>query len=110
VSFIFLDEIAYTGRAQEVLSAPTAGMVLEAFVEKLNSISGLDVAGASSLLQELRVNFEETEGLKAREVMFPIRASLTGTLEGPSLAAVMALLGKERCIERVRSSQGSFSS
>jgi glutamyl-tRNA synthetase len=110
VGFIFLDEIAYTDKARKVLNAPRAVRVLEAFVERVNSIPSLDVAGASSLLQELRVNFEEMENFRAREVLFPIRASLTGTLEGPSLAAVIALLGKERCIQRVRSSQNSFSS
>ncbi len=107
VGFVFLDEIAYTADANGVLRTPVARKVLAAFVEKLNSLLSLDLAEASSLLQELRLRFKEQEGLKAREVMFPIRARLTGALEGPSLAAVIALLGKERCIQRVRGSQDS---
>jgi len=109
VGFIFLDEIAYTDKARKALSATGAGRVLESFVQRVKLLPNVDVAGASSLLQELRVDLEEMEGLKAREVLFPIRASLTGALEGPSLPAIMALLGKERCIQRVRSSQSSFS-
>ncbi len=108
VGFVFLDEIDYTGEAREVLGTPTARRVLETFLEKLTSLLSLDVAKASSLLQELRVQFKEKENLRAREVMFPVRASLTGALRGPSLAAVIALLGKERCIQRVRSSQDPF--
>jgi len=107
VGFLFRDEIDYTAEAREVLGAPTARTVLETFVEKLNSLPSLDVAKASSVLQELRLRFKEKDNLRAREVMFPVRASLTGALEGPSLAAVIALLGKERCIQRVRSSQDS---
>jgi glutamyl-tRNA synthetase len=107
VGFLFRDEMDYTAEAREVLGAPTARTVLETFVEKLNSLPSLDVAKASSVLQELRLRFKEKDNLRAREVMFPVRASLTGALEGPSLAAVIALLGKERCIQRVRSSQDS---
>ncbi len=108
VGFVFLDEIGYTADAKDVLRTPVAKKVLEAFLEELNSLPSLDLAEASSLLQELRLRFKEQESLEAREVMFPIRASLTGALEGPSLGAVIALLGKERCIQRVRSSLDSF--
>jgi glutamyl-tRNA synthetase len=104
--FVFLDELDYTAEAREVLRAPAARRLLEAFVKKLNALPALRVETASSILQELRVEFKEN--LKAREVMFPVRASLTGALEGPSLAVVMALLGKERCIRRARDSQNSF--
>jgi glutamyl-tRNA synthetase len=107
-SFIFLNEIDYTAEAREVLSAPAAKGVLQTFVDKLHSVQSLDVERASSLLQELRLRFKEKQNLKASEVLFPIRASLTGTLEGPSLAVVIALLGKERCTQRARSSQDSF--
>jgi len=110
VGFVFLDEIHYTAEAREVLNAPAARRVLEIFVEKLNALPSPDVTQASSLLQELRLRFKERENLKAGAVMFPVRASLTGALQGPSLAAVMALLGKERCVQRVRGSQNSFPS
>ena len=110
VGFVFLDEIDYTAEVREVLSPSVVQEVLGKFVEMLNSAPSLDMAEASSLLQELRLRFRESENLKAREVMFPVRASLTGTLRGPSLAAVIALLGKERCVQRVSNSQDSLSS
>ncbi len=110
VRFIFLDEIDYTTNALEVLRASKAGVILETFLEKLNASGSLDVNEASSLLKDLRLEFEKKDDLKAAEVMFPVRASLTGALKGPSLAAVIALLGKGRCVQRVRSLQNSVSS
>jgi glutamyl/glutaminyl-tRNA synthetase len=41
--------------------------------------------------------------------MFPVRASLTGSLHGPNLAVVMALLGKDRCLQRATQLESSFS-
>lgn len=108
-SFIFLDEIDYPDKARQVLSVPGARKVLKTFADSLDSLSSLDVDSANSLLQELRAELKESEDLGPREVMFPIRASLTGTLRGPNLAAVMALLGKERCIQRVQISKNSSS-
>ena len=110
VGFAFVDGVAFTAEARDVLCAPTATAVLEAFVERLKSVDRLGVAEARSLIRELGDLLGEKEHLKAREIMFPVRASLTGSLHGPSLAAVMALLGKERCIQRVRDSQCSLSS
>jgi nondiscriminating glutamyl-tRNA synthetase len=110
VGFAFLDEVDCSAKAREALSAASAGKVLQALAERLSALTSLDADEASSLLQELRVRFKEQEDLAARDVLFPIRASLTGTLHGPGLAAVMALLGRERCIERVRSSLSSISS
>jgi len=110
VAFAFVDEVAFTAEARRALGASTAGPVLTAFVERMEAIDRLDMAEAGSLLQQLRLFFKEKDHLEAKEVLFTVRASLTGSLHGPSLAAVMALLGRERCIERVRSSQNSFSS
>jgi glutamyl-tRNA synthetase len=110
VAFVFVDEVAFTGEARRALGLPTAGRVLEAFVERIEPVDRLDVAEAGSLLQQLRLLFKERDGLEVKEVLSPIRASLTGSLRGPSLAAVMALLGRERCIKRVKSCQNSFSS
>jgi glutamyl/glutaminyl-tRNA synthetase len=41
-------------------------------------------------------------GLRGRDVMFPIRAALTGTMVGPCLGVVASLLGYERCRGRLR--------
>jgi glutamyl/glutaminyl-tRNA synthetase len=46
--------------------------------------------------------FAAERGLKAAEVIHPTRAAVTGRIEGPSLFHLMAVLGKERCVGRLR--------
>ncbi len=108
VAFAFLDQVAFTAEAMKALQGSTAKRVLAAFLQRMEPIDRLDVAEAMSVLQQLRLSLKEKDGLEARQVLFPIRASLTGSLRGPSLAVVMALLGTERCMERVISFQKSF--
>ncbi len=41
-------------------------------------------------------------GRKGRELFQPIRAALTGRTHGPELPLLAAMLGRERCVERLR--------
>ena len=41
-------------------------------------------------------------GLKGRELFQPVRAALTGRTHGPELPLVAELLGRERCVARLR--------
>jgi len=42
-------------------------------------------------------------GLKGRELFQPVRAALTGRTHGPELPQVAEVLGRERCVARLRS-------
>ena len=108
VSFAFVDDPAYTNEVREALDGPEAARVLKACADMVEAVGTLGTPAASELLQRLRSHLEEEAHLSARGVMLPIRASLTGSLHGPNLAAVMALLGKERCLERLRRTAGSL--
>jgi glutamyl-tRNA synthetase len=109
VAFAFLGELSFTGEAAKVLRKASTGEVLEAFVEMVQSRAVLNVSEAKTILDELRSLLLQRSNLAAREVMFPIRASLTGSLHGPNLAVVMALLGKDRCLQRATHWESSFS-
>ena len=108
VAFAFLDELAYTGEAAEALRSPEAGDVLSAFLESVEPLESLDVSTAKAVLQGLRAVMKERRNLGPRQVLFPIRASLTGSVHGPDLAVVLALLGKERCVQRIAVLRNSF--
>jgi len=110
VGFAFIDGMSYTAEAREVLSDAAASDVLDAFVENVKSIEAPDVEQAKAILSDLREALKQQAGLGARQVMFPLRAGLTGGLHGPNLAVIVALLGRERCIQRATDSQASFSS
>jgi glutamyl-tRNA synthetase len=40
-------------------------------------------------------------GVKAGQLMFPLRVALSGKHGGPDLGAILALLGRERCVKRI---------
>jgi glutamyl-tRNA synthetase len=42
-------------------------------------------------------------GVKAGQMMFPLRVALSGKAGGPDLAVILQLLGRERCLSRIRS-------
>ncbi len=108
VAFAFIDDPAYTGEANVAFQGPAAREVLNTFAEMVGAVNILDVSAAGDLLQRLRSALQEKENLGAREVMLPIRASLTGSVHGPNLAAVLALLGKDRCLSRAQRVQEPF--
>ena len=41
-------------------------------------------------------------GAKPGQLMFPLRVALSGRAHGPDLGDMLNLLGKDRCVERVR--------
>ncbi len=84
-----------------VLASEAARPVLEAFRAELAALQTSDAAACAALLKELRARFRQVRGWDGRTVMFPIRAALTGTLAGPHLADIVALLGKEESLRRI---------
>ncbi len=56
-------------------------------------------------LEALFRAFAQEKGLKLGQVAQPVRAALTGVLETPGLFEMMALLGKERVLARLRRAQ-----
>jgi nondiscriminating glutamyl-tRNA synthetase len=109
VAFAFLDDLAFTGEAAQVVGKPSTREVLEAFAEMVQPGPPLDVSAAKTVLDKIKSLLRERRNLAAREVMFPVRASLTGSLHGPDLAVVMALLGRHRCLQRIAELESSFS-
>jgi glutamyl-tRNA synthetase len=40
-------------------------------------------------------------GVKAGQMMFPLRVALSGKSGGPDLVMIMDLLGRDRCVQRI---------
>lgn len=100
VRFLF-EDIVMEPDAQQVLEEPAAGAVLVEFDQRLRRLADLRPESVQQMLMELRGALKASHGLAGRQVMFPVRAALTGRLHGPQLYLVIALLGRERCLERV---------
>ena len=56
---------------------------------------------ANAYLRAVRHLFRDAIGLRGKQVMFPVRAALVGSLEGPCLGTVTSLLGENRCRQRL---------
>ena len=97
----FADNFELAPSAQEALHSESAHPVLTRLVAELAHVVLLDEATAQTILQGLRTSFKESEGWKPTAVFHPIRAALTGQTGGPPLAEIMAILGKNRTLQRI---------
>ncbi len=86
---------------------------LDASAEKLLSVTSRDLVRRSlpvleatdwtaARLEEAARAFAEAEGLKLGQVAQPLRAAVTGRASSPPLFAMMALLGREESLTRIR--------
>ncbi|MCA9947379.1 MAG: glutamate--tRNA ligase, partial [Anaerolineales bacterium] len=97
----FADNFEPTADAQAALQSESAHPVLTRLVAELAHVVLLDEATAQSILQGMRQSFKESNGWKPPAVFHPIRAALTGQTGGPPLAEIMAILGKNRTLQRI---------
>ena len=107
-AFCLLDSpLVLTAEAQEALAAPWAQLVLDACAAQLRPEHLRSAEGANQFFTQLRRETKARHGLTGRQVMFPLRAALTGTLVGPCLGVVATLLGPQRCRERLDRARNS---
>jgi glutamyl-tRNA synthetase len=99
---LFEADFVLTTEAKQALLATAAPDVLSAVAADLLGLEPFTYDVVNQYLRSLRYRFKTERALAGREVMFPIRAALTGTLKGPCLVVLAILLGRERCLSRIR--------
>ncbi len=99
----FLDEaLAFEPDAEAALTAPRAAEVCDALAMALADLAQWSGEQVKSAVQSVG----RTLGLKGRDLFQPVRAALTGRTHGPELPLVAELLGRERCVTRLRAVAG----
>lgn len=93
----FTDEIEYDDESQEILAGEQIQEVMTTFKKKLEELESFD---APSIKDAIKAVQKET-GHKGKNLFMPIRVVTTGQMHGPELQSAIALLGKEKVIERV---------
>lgn len=98
VAFFYSDEFEYDEKgARKYLAKDNAPVLLNVISEKLTgvewTIEGIEAA--------MRSVAEELE-LKPGDVIHPTRMAVTGRTIGPGLFELMEVIGKDRCISRLR--------
>jgi glutamyl-tRNA synthetase len=100
VDFLLRDDFSSD---EEVLTKVRANAVAKSLLENLatvfDGISEWSADAAKAALNETA----QAAGAKPGQLMFPLRAALSGRGHGPDLGDILNLLGKNRCVSRVRS-------
>jgi nondiscriminating glutamyl-tRNA synthetase len=95
---IFLDEFSYEEEAREILGQESSREVLEALRRELESLAD------DWTPENIKAAFKKAgkaAGRKGKELFFPIRAAVTGTLHGPDLSRVTAVKGKATVLQLI---------
>ena len=93
----FTDEIEYDEESQAVLGGEQVPEVMASFKGQLESLETFDAASIKAAIKAVQ---KET-GHKGKNLFMPIRVVTTGQTHGPELQAAIALIGKEKSIDRV---------
>jgi glutamyl-tRNA synthetase len=96
--FFFKDEVDYDPEgAARYLKTPNAPVVLGALRDRLAK----EMAFGADTLEHLVRHLADERGISTREIIHPARMALTGKTVGPGLFELMAVLGKERVLQRL---------
>jgi glutamyl-tRNA synthetase len=99
VDFLLKEDFEYDGEAvAKVRGNAAAGGLLSALAAAFEGISEWSADAAKAALSETAT----AAGAKPGQLMFPLRVALSGRAHGPDLGDVLNLLGKDRCVARVR--------
>ena len=99
---IFFEELPATTDEEmlDIMSRETSKMIIKSFAEKL---SDLDTFNESSI-KDVFSNLMKESGIKGKAAFEPVRIALTGEIHGPGLYTLIELFGKEKTVQRLKSS------
>ncbi|MCL6605850.1 MAG: glutamate--tRNA ligase [Paenibacillus sp.] len=95
----FRSHLEMDSEAAQILSESQVSEVLTAFLAKIEGSQEFTAANMAVLIKEVQ---KET-GHKGKALFMPIRVALTGQTHGRDLNVTIALLGRNRVIERLKS-------
>ncbi|GMB02173.1 glutamate--tRNA ligase [Pelosinus sp. IPA-1] len=98
IDIFFNDNVEFENdEAIQVLKDADVPAVMESFREKLTALEVVDAPNVKALLKSITKELK----LGGKKVFMPLRVALTGKMHGPDLDKVVALLGRERIINRL---------
>jgi glutamyl-tRNA synthetase len=96
--FYFTDHIIYDDKAAAKFLTTATAPLLAKLIDGLEHLPGFDEASIEQVFQYLMT----TEGLQLGAIAQPARVALTGGTVSPGIYEVMAILGRERVLHRLR--------
>lgn len=98
-ALFFKEELELEDDAEEVLADPDASRVLAAFLDEVKEADSLTPEKVKEKIKAV----QKATGLRGKKLFMPIRAAVTGQTHGPDLQKTIALIGKEKVVERLAS-------
>ncbi len=100
IDLFFTEKVEFENEeAAEVLRDEDVPAVIKSFCEKLQ---GLDVVDAPSVKAILKSITKELK-LGGKKVFMPLRVVVTGKMHGPDLDKIIALIGRDKILNRITS-------
>ncbi len=98
-AFFFEEPPRYHKEAVEKwLSDGSRAPLLEEVAKRLEALDDFSVASIEGVIR----GYAQELGMKAAHIIHPVRAAITGKTVGPGLFELMEVLGKEKCVRRLR--------
>lgn len=88
-----------TEQTEKAFALASAPEVLESFAAAFESLNSWDIESLHSVFEQQKSQLP----YKMKEIMWPLRAALTGRTAGADLQQSLFLLGQKRCQERLQS-------
>lgn len=102
LKMLFLDTIELTDEIRALLNEPESKLVLESLAKSLDVVERLDAGNSKQILKTLAEEFKG-QNIKGKALYMPVRLALTGKTSGPDLYYLLASLGKEKSLKRLKS-------
>jgi glutamyl-tRNA synthetase len=100
LSFLFVDQVEFDSESGAKIGEADAQKVVAAALESLEPVTDW----SHTLIESaLRNSLIDGLGLKPRNAFGPVRIAITGSHISPPLFESMELLGRERCLSRLKS-------
>ncbi|MDD5449646.1 MAG: glutamate--tRNA ligase [Candidatus Omnitrophica bacterium] len=100
----FTDELEYDSDGVKKFFTPETKAILQKLVDKLSPMEKFDISGVENAVRGLA----DELGIKAARIIHPMRLAATGKTVGAGLFETVALLGKEKTVERLKIALSKF--
>jgi glutamyl-tRNA synthetase len=98
--FLADDQLSYDEQAfdKRIRKPPEAPILLRKFSSRLLALERFDAA----MLEQTMQDFLQEEGAQIGQIIHALRVAVTGKAVGFGLFDALAILGKERCLARIK--------
>lgn len=94
----FYTELEFSEEDLELIENEKSQEVYKFWIENLENITNV----GDSEINELLKKTTEATGAKGKDLYFPLRLALFGSVHGPELTLIISILGIDKCLDRLK--------